>query len=240
MSANAMNHKTTNAKTAPGEKIAILTAEEVSLRLRLPLSTVYYLAKTGALPGFQLGRSWRFRADELDRLACSRPVERPQILVVDDDAVTRELVKELLASRNFTVAEAGTVEQALAAVRERQFDLFLVDFKLPDGNGMEFIHQIRGDYSLTQVVVITAFSDLAEAEKLFDFGAMTLLRKPFSAGQFVECVDRILGQFLPQQHFNAGEKIARQNRKQPAINARLKQFPQLLKPIADADESRQS
>jgi excisionase family DNA binding protein len=72
-----MKHNSTTPKAASGEKNEILTAEEVSLRLRLPLSTVYYLAKTGALPGFQLGRSWRFSSSELDRLAQPKPAQPP-------------------------------------------------------------------------------------------------------------------------------------------------------------------
>ncbi len=46
----------------------LLIAEEVASRLRLPLSTVYHLAKTGDLPAFQVGRSWRFHAHEIERL----------------------------------------------------------------------------------------------------------------------------------------------------------------------------
>jgi len=232
--AKVMKDKATTPKAASGAKIEIRTAEEVSLRLRLPLSTVYYLAKTGALPGFQLGRSWRFYSNELDRLAQSKPA-KPLILVVDDDAVTRQFVKDVLTSRNCTVVETGNVDEAMAAVRHRRFDLFLVDFQLPGQDGMEFIRQIQDDYSLTQVVVITAFADLAQADKLFDLGAMTLLRKPLDAGRLIECVDQILGMPLPGRNFRVAEKVARQGRGRAATSAHLKQSFQSLEPIADAD-----
>jgi excisionase family DNA binding protein len=77
-----MKNSATTSKAASGAKSEILTAEEVSLRLRLPLSTVYYLAKTGALPGFQLGRSWRFSSSELDRLTQSKPA-KPRVPAAD-------------------------------------------------------------------------------------------------------------------------------------------------------------
>lgn len=51
----------------------LLTASEVGQRLRLPLSTVYYLAKQGKLPCFRVGRSWRFLKDEIERITEKRP-----------------------------------------------------------------------------------------------------------------------------------------------------------------------
>lgn len=50
----------------------LLTAAEVGGRLRLPLSTVYYLAKAGKLRGFRVGRSWRFATSEIDRIQNTR------------------------------------------------------------------------------------------------------------------------------------------------------------------------
>ena len=229
-----MKRKTTTPNAISGEKIEILTAEEVSLRLRLPLSTVYYLAKTGALPGFQVGRSWRFYSSELDQVAHSKPA-KPRILVVDDDAVTRHFIKELLTSRNYTVAEAGDVDEALAAIQCQRFDMFLVDFQMPGKDGMEFIRKITGGYSLRQIVVITAFADLAQADELFSLGALTLLRKPLDPDRLLECVEWILGTNQPGKNFSITEKIARPGQEQPAISACTKQSLQPTEPAADLD-----
>ena len=219
-SAKAMKRKATATKTVSEEKIEIFTAEEVSHRLRLPLSTVYYLAKTGSLPGFQLGRSWRFYSSDLDRLGQCTPA-KPRILVVDDDVLTRQSIKGLLISRNCTVVEAGNVVEALTAVRSRRFDLFLVDFQLSGENGIEFIRQIADDYPLTRVVVMLTFADLAQADQLFGFGAMTLLRKPLDTGQLIECLDRMIGMIQPGKNFIEAEKDAHQDHERAAISACL-------------------
>jgi len=63
-----------------------LIAEEVSTRLRLPLSTVYYLAKTGALPAIQLGRAWRFPARGIAELAERRSNPRHEEKTSQQDA----------------------------------------------------------------------------------------------------------------------------------------------------------
>jgi excisionase family DNA binding protein len=68
--------------TAAGQKL--LTAQEVAALLRLPLSTVYHLAKIGDLPAVQFGRTWRFPSREIAALTESKPA-KARILVVDDD-----------------------------------------------------------------------------------------------------------------------------------------------------------
>ena len=100
MPVKVMEHKAATPKAAFGARMEILTAEEVSLRLRLPLSTVYYLAKTGVLPGFQLGRSWRFSSSELDCLMQSKPA-KPRILAADTG-------KESPCGGKYCPAKSGT------------------------------------------------------------------------------------------------------------------------------------
>ena len=176
----------------------LLTAEEVSDQLRLPLSTVYHLAKTGELPAFRVGRSWRFSAQEIKRLVGASN-GRPRILVVDDDQVTRALVVAALEPRDCLVVQASRVAEALEVTRRQRFDVLLIDLKMPGGNGTELIRQLQGDYSLSQMVMITGFPDLAQMNNLLDLGALTLLRKPFSVGQLGDCVERIIGRSLPQE-----------------------------------------
>lgn len=169
-----------------------LTAEEVGKLLRLPISTVYYLAKEGRLPAVQLGRSWRFPANEIGDLANSRP-GRVRILVVDDDIVVRSLVVGALESRNCDIVEAATFASAVTATRQQRFDLLLIDLNLPDGSGVDLIRDLKGQYSPTQMVIITDFPDLAENSDLSELGMITMLRKPLSVEHLLECVKLITG-----------------------------------------------
>lgn len=195
------NKTQTNDTTAASE---FLTAEEVSARLRLPLSTVYYLAKTGELPAIQLGRSWRFRSWDLDRLTTHSA--SAQILVVDDDEVTRALVAGIVEARGHVLVEAGDAETGLAAARRQRFDLLLIDFKLPGMNGTELVQALAREYSMSQIVILTAFPDLLQVNKLFEFGALTVLRKPLDTAQFLECTSQILA--TPAR---SGKKLPRKN-----------------------------
>lgn len=166
-----------------------LTAREVSLRLRLPLSTVYYLAKSGELPATQFGRTWRFPAASVDKLGGRQP-SPASVLVVDDDAVARMLIHGVLAARGHRVEEASDAELGLKVARAWRFDLLLIDFKLPGKDGVGLIQELRGTYSLGQMILITAFANLVDLERLSELGAVTLLRKPLDTNQLIESVER--------------------------------------------------
>jgi excisionase family DNA binding protein len=173
-----------------------LTAQEVSERLRLPLSTVYYLAKSGDLPAVHLGRSWRFPCAAVAALG-ERNFKSARVLVVDDDAVTRALVLGVLESRGHVLVEAVDAESGMAEARRQRFDLLLIDFKLPGKDGAQLIQELRGEYSLGQMIMITAFADLMDSDKILELGAVTLLRKPLDPAQLIECVERSLAPSRP-------------------------------------------
>jgi len=168
----------------------LLTAAEVGARLRLPLSTVYYLAKGGKLPAFRVGRSWRFPRAEIDRL---RTTKSPLVLVVDDDAVTRRIVTLALTPRGCRVEEAGDADEGLRAARNTSFDVLLVDLRMPKRDGTELIRELERDYSRGQMVLISALPELAEGDALADLGGVPLLPKPLTTNGLVACVERITG-----------------------------------------------
>lgn len=175
----------------PSAPSDLLTADEVGRRLRLPLSTVYHLAKTGKLPAVQFGRSWRFSAAGIERMEGGTPSLR--VLVVDDDAVACGLVSSALEPCGCQVWEAGSVDQALQFCRRQRFDALFVDLKMPGRDGSELIRELLGEYSLNQMVVITAHPDISEAASLLELGPITLLRKPLSLAQIIECAKHMTG-----------------------------------------------
>jgi two-component system, NtrC family, response regulator AtoC len=96
------------------------------------------------------------------------------ILVVEDDTLIRwSLVKEL-EKLSFTVREAGDLATARAAVRERDFDIILLDQTLPDGDGLDLLHDVRASNEFTSCIMITAvekpeFIVQAMREGVFDY-----------------------------------------------------------------------
>jgi len=175
---------------AVGRRGELLTAGEVGERLRLPLSTVYYLAKLGKLRGFRVGRSWRFPANAIGRL---QAVNMPLVLVVDANKAVRSFVTKVLQARGCRVEEAGDVAKAVSLARRNHFDVLLVDPTARGEDDTDLLRELKGDYSPDQMVIITAVPDLVSGKELTDLGAVTLLPKPLAAELLVACVERIAG-----------------------------------------------
>ncbi len=109
------------------------------------------------------------------------------ILLVDDDAAMREVLRAILGELGHEVVEASNGNEALSRQREKPADLLLTDIFMPGMEGLETIRIMRQLYPELKVVAMSggvprgpAIDYLAAAER---FGAKPSLKKPFNAGQ---------------------------------------------------------
>ena len=104
---------------------------------------------------------------------------KPSVLVVDDEHVFRVLAEEALASEGFEVRVAGTLAQARTQLERALPDLVVLDRRLPDGDGLTFLRNLRTeDSSAPLFVVVTAYGDIANAVDALHAGAVDYLAKP--------------------------------------------------------------
>lgn len=116
----------------------------------------------------------------------------PRILVVDDEAPMRELLRIILEAEGYTVAEAANLSEAQAQLHGGRFDLVVCDIYLPDGNGLALIRSARENNQETPFVVITAHTTPAQAITALREGAVDYLSKPFD----VEVLKAVVGKHL--------------------------------------------
>jgi len=116
-----------------------------------------------------------------------------RLLVVDDHEVVRQGLVALLDRRpNFqVVAEAGTVEEALAQARLHQPDIVIMDVRLPDGSGVEACREIRADLPETRVVMLTSFPDDEAVLSAIVAGAAGYLLKQIRARDLVSALEAV-------------------------------------------------
>ena len=100
--------------------------------------------------------------------------EKKQILCVEDDADTSGLISFVL--RNYQVAGAHRVAEALRRAHSEKFDLYLVDYHLPDGTGIELCLMLRTFDRDTPVLFVTGTSSITETQVIIA-GAQGLIRK---------------------------------------------------------------
>ncbi|HET7043810.1 MAG TPA: response regulator [Gaiellaceae bacterium] len=118
----------------------------------------------------------------------------PLVLVCDDEPVLRELVVVALGG-GYRVCEAGTVEEALAAIAAEPPDAVVLDLMVPGGGGIVVLRDLRRSSELhdVPVVVVSAWSDEAHREEAELAGADVFLAKPFDPGELEQRVAGLVG-----------------------------------------------
>jgi two-component system response regulator AtoC len=118
-------------------------------------------------------------------------VERGQhILVADDDLAIRLMLKTFLEDEGYNVSEAATGEDALEALRSGQYQLVLLDMRLPGMNGIEVLKQIKDKQGEVPVIIMTAHGSPNIAIQASSLGAYSYVTKPFELDDVLHSIDR--------------------------------------------------
>ena len=101
------------------------------------------------------------------------------VLIIDDETAIRESLETLLEFEGYAVQSAETGEEGLAKLAETPFDLVLLDFALPDRNGLEILADIRNRDPQLAVIMITAYGTVDNAVRAMQNGATNFIQKPW-------------------------------------------------------------
>jgi DNA-binding NtrC family response regulator len=108
---------------------------------------------------------------------------KPLVLLVDDEPSTLLGYRKFLEKSGYETEEAETLDDARKAVEGRRFDAILLDKFLPDGNGLEWIPELRAGHPEMAIVVITGAGDVPEAVDSLRNGADNFLTKPVNMNE---------------------------------------------------------
>jgi DNA-binding NtrC family response regulator len=101
------------------------------------------------------------------------------VLIVDDEAAIRESLQTLLEFEGYTVEVACDGAEGLTRIAEHPFDLVLLDYAMPDRNGIEVLRDIRERDSELPVILITAYGTVENAVNAMQAGATNFIQKPW-------------------------------------------------------------
>ncbi len=118
--------------------------------------------------------------------------KRERILIVDDEAMVRRLLRQKLSREGYQCEEADSAEQALDRLRGNSTELVILDIKMPGKSGIELLPEIRAGYPDTAVMMATALTDANIAIQCMKQGAYDYISKPFNLGEVVLSVNGVL------------------------------------------------
>jgi two-component system KDP operon response regulator KdpE len=108
----------------------------------------------------------------------------PIALVLEDEREIRQFVRLSLEAEGWQVHEAGTVQQGLIEAGTRRPDLVIADLGLPDGDGVDFIREVR-TWSGVPIIVLSARTHEEDKVKALDAGADDFITKPFGVAELL-------------------------------------------------------
>jgi two-component system response regulator AtoC len=106
---------------------------------------------------------------------------RASILVLDDEASVLTSLKAVLSQAGYQVESSSTLAQAIELSGRTQFDLFLCDIHLPDGDGLQFLERLKQSGIPGSVVMMSAIGSSAQAIEAIKLGASDYIAKPFTS-----------------------------------------------------------
>jgi DNA-binding NtrC family response regulator len=122
----------------------------------------------------------------------SKWLEPPRVLAVDDEEVVCESIRRVLSQEGYHVTTTTSAREGVELIRKEVFDLLLLDIKMPDIDGIEFLRETRAVSPETEVLIVTGYATIETAVEAMKLGAFDYLEKPVSPPQLIVAAARAL------------------------------------------------
>jgi DNA-binding NtrC family response regulator len=114
------------------------------------------------------------------------------VLIIDDEEKLRSLLARIIRLEGLTVQEADSVKTANKWLEKEDIDVILCDVKLPDGNGVEFVREVKNRYPQTEVIVLTAYGNITDGVSAMKNGAFDYITKGDDNDKIIPLLSRAL------------------------------------------------
>ena len=99
------------------------------------------------------------------------------VLIIDDEEQLRKLISRIISLEGFKVEQAGTLKSALTTLAQKEIDVVLCDVKLPDGDGVRFVKEVKEKLPLIEIILLTAFGNIPDGVQAIKYGAFDYITK---------------------------------------------------------------
>jgi two-component system response regulator HydG len=134
--------------------------------------------------------------------------DKTKILVVDDEASHRTMLRAVLTADGYAVAEAADGTEAIQAIEQEPFDLILMDLRMTRLDGIEALTRIRRVSPLVPVLIMTAYASVKTAVEALKAGAFDYLTKPLDIEELKVLIDKALDHYhLKKENLSLKERL---------------------------------
>lgn len=108
------------------------------------------------------------------------------ILIVEDDVVFCKMLTRFLSKNGYKVHDAQNASTAYQLLKEHEIDLAILDYRLPDANGLEIFQKLKGEQPGSKAILITRFSDEALRAEADEVGIDGYISKPLDPSELLQ------------------------------------------------------
>ena len=139
------------------------------------------------------------------------------VLVVDDDVAVCGILARMLSDERYKVQTSQAVADALGAIEQKPFDVYVMDYKLPDGSGLDVAERIRSKGRAAAIILMSGYDPSAVALRAEKLRISNFLEKPFSREIICNAVKKAIGSSTavaaasePERHHRSNRSICNQ------------------------------
>lgn len=154
-------------------------------------------------------------------------VNKPRILIVDDEPNMRESLQEILSDSGFLCSIAENGEQALNVLKQNEFELVISDVKMPRMQGIDLLKHVKKSHPSSSLLLITAFATVQQAVEAIKAGAEDYITKPFDPDDLIKIINRILHRTQADE-----EQVESSEREIIGSNIKMKEIYEVIQTVA--------
>jgi DNA-binding NtrC family response regulator len=127
-----------------------------------------------------------------------------KILVVDDDAIVIKSCKRILETEGFEVLTVPSADEALDTIKRYDFDLLLIDLKMPKRDGLYLMKEIKKDLPEVPIIVMSGYPTRETIADVLKLGATQFIPKPFRPDELMKSVRQAIQKISSKKSFPTG------------------------------------
>jgi two-component system NtrC family response regulator len=150
------------------------------------------------------------------------------VLIIDDEEKLRALLSRIISLEGFTVLQASTIKAGMKILQKEPVDVLLCDVKLPDGNGVEVVKEIKLLLPFTEIILLTAYGNIADGVQAMKNGAFDYITKGDDNEKIIPLLNKALEKIRLQKKI---QQLEKQVGKQYGFENILGNSPQIAEAI---------